>query len=52
MGKPVLQAVEAISDAITGENERLKEFGIKGSKDKELLCLPQFNVLSELCRSS
>lgn len=32
MGKPVMQAVEAIADAVTGENERLKEFGIKGSK--------------------
>ena len=32
MGKPVMQAVEAIADAITGENERLKEFGIKGKK--------------------
>ncbi|MEH8027357.1 tape measure protein [Gallibacterium anatis] len=31
MGKPIMQAVEAIADAITGENERLKEFGIKGS---------------------
>lgn len=29
MGKDVGQAVEAISDAVTGENERLKEFGIK-----------------------
>ena len=28
MGKPLMQAVEAIADAITGENERLKEFGI------------------------
>ncbi|EPG3660813.1 hypothetical protein OGQ47_006152, partial [Pseudomonas aeruginosa] len=27
-----MQAVEAIADAVTGENERLKEFGIKGSK--------------------
>lgn len=34
MGKPVMQAVEAIADAITGENERLKEFGIKGSAIK------------------
>lgn len=31
MSKPVMQAVEAIADAVTGENERLKEFGIKGS---------------------
>lgn len=32
MNKPILQAVEAIADAITGENERLKEFGIRASK--------------------
>jgi len=34
MGKPVMQAVEAIADAVTGENERLKEFGIKASKEQ------------------
>ncbi|WAP69038.1 tape measure protein [Jiella pelagia] len=32
MGKPIVQAVEAIADAVTGENERLKEFGIKARK--------------------
>lgn len=32
MDKPIMQAVEAIADAITGENERLKEFGIKAAK--------------------
>lgn len=31
MGKPLIQGVEAMADALTGENERLKEFGIKGS---------------------
>jgi hypothetical protein len=31
MGKPIIQAVEAIADAVTGENERLKEFGIRAS---------------------
>ncbi|MDG4811652.1 tape measure protein [Hydrogenovibrio sp. 3SP14C1] len=31
MGKPLMQAVEAIADAVTGENERLKEFGIKAA---------------------
>jgi len=31
MGKDVMQAVEAIADAMMGENERLKEFGIKGA---------------------
>lgn len=31
MGAPIVQAVEAIADAVTGENERLKELtGIKG----------------------
>lgn len=32
MGKPIMQAVEAIADAVTGENERLKEFGIKAAE--------------------
>lgn len=31
MNKPIMQAVEAMADALTGENERLKEFGIKAS---------------------
>lgn len=31
LGKPLMQAVEAISDAVTGENERLKELGITAS---------------------
>lgn len=33
MGKDIMDAVEAIADAVTGENERLKEFGIKAAKD-------------------
>jgi len=33
MGKDVMDAVEAIADATTGENERLKEFGIKAKKE-------------------
>jgi len=36
MGKPVAQAVEAMADAVTGENERLKEFGIKAKADGDL----------------
>ncbi len=32
MSKPVMQGVEAMADAITGEYERLKEFGIRASK--------------------
>lgn len=34
-GKSVDQLIEAILDAMTGENERLKEFGIKASKNGE-----------------
>lgn len=29
LGKPIMSAVEALADAVTGENERLKEFGIR-----------------------
>ncbi|WP_178860836.1 tape measure protein [Thiomicrorhabdus cannonii] len=31
MGKPIMQAVEAIADAVTGQNERLRELGITAS---------------------
>ena len=34
MGRDLMQPVEAIADAITGENERLKELGITASKNK------------------
>lgn len=32
MSKPIMQAVEALADAVTGEFERLKEFGIRSQK--------------------
>ena len=32
MGKDLNQAVEALADAVTGENERLKEFGVTSKK--------------------
>lgn len=35
-GKSIDQLIEAILDAMTGENERLKEFGIKASKNGEI----------------
>jgi len=31
MGKSIMDGVEALADALMGENERLKEFGIKGA---------------------
>lgn len=35
MGKPIEDAVEALADAVTGENERLKEFGITARVEGE-----------------
>jgi len=32
MKKPLMQAVEAMADAVVGENERLKEFGLRASQ--------------------
>ncbi len=37
MGKDLQAAVEAMADAVTGENERLKEFGIKASTNGGLI---------------
>ncbi len=34
MGKDIMDGVEMMADAVVGENERLKEFGIRGSKIK------------------
>lgn len=39
MGKPLMQFVEAIADAVTGEFERLKEFGIKARIEGEKVAL-------------
>jgi phage tail tape-measure protein len=47
MGKPVLQAVEAIADAVTGENERLKEFGIKASTKGDTITYSYTNAAGE-----
>ncbi|MFY0735612.1 tape measure protein [Aurantimonas sp. NFXS3] len=35
MGKSLMSGVEAIADAVTGENERLKEFGVRASAEGE-----------------
>ena len=35
MGVDIMQAVEAIADAVTGENERLREFGITARADRD-----------------
>lgn len=35
--KSIIDFVEAVADAVTGENERLKEFGIKASKSGDMV---------------
>lgn len=35
MGKDLMQMIEAVADASTGEFERLKEFGVKSAKEGE-----------------
>lgn len=50
MGKPLGQAVEAIADAVTGENERLKEFGIKASKTGSEIAYEYTNAAGESVR--
>lgn len=37
MGKDMMQMIEAVADAATGEFERLKEFGIKASSNAEMV---------------
>jgi hypothetical protein len=39
MGKDMMQMIEAVADASTGEFERLKEFGIKASKQGDQVAL-------------
>lgn len=52
MGKPLSQAVEAIADAVTGENERLKEFGIKASKTGRKIVYEYTNAAGKSMRVS
>jgi hypothetical protein len=37
MGKPITQFAEAVADAVTGEFERLKEFGIKAANNGKMV---------------
>ncbi|HYC64940.1 MAG TPA: tape measure protein [Reyranellaceae bacterium] len=48
MGKDLMQFVEAVADATTGEFERLKEFGIKASQEGEKVKLTFQGVTTEV----
>lgn len=47
-GKDIDQFIEALLDAMTGENERLKEFGITASKNGETMAFTFRGVTTEV----
>ena len=52
MGKDMMQMIEAVADASTGEFERLKEFGIKASKQGDDVSLTFQGVTKTIGNSS
>ena len=48
MGKTLDDYVEAVADAVTGENERLKEFGIVGKKNGDMIAYTFKGVTEEV----
>ena len=51
-GKTILQFVEAVADAVVGENERLKEFGIKARVDADKVKFTFRGVTTEVENTS
>lgn len=52
MGKDLNQMIEAVADAATGEFERLKEFGIKASKEGDRVSLTFRGTTTEIGNSA
>jgi len=52
MGKDMMQMIEAVADASTGEFERLKEFGIKAKKQGDEVSLTFQGVTTTIGNSS
>ena len=52
MGTPLMQAVEMMADAITGENERLKAFGITAEKTGDKIFYNYTNKAGKQMRAS
>jgi hypothetical protein len=51
LGKDLMQMVEAVADATTGEFERLKEFGIKARKEGDQIALTFSGVTTRIQNS-
>ncbi|KEY05906.1 tape measure protein [Brucella inopinata] len=52
MGVPLMQGVEAMADAVTGENERLKAFGITASKSGGLISYSYTNSAGKMMEAT
>lgn len=52
LGKSLEQMVEAVADAATGEFERLKEFGIKSSKEGDKVTFTFRGIKTEVANTS
>ncbi|QRI88669.1 hypothetical protein JQN63_20250 [Delftia lacustris] len=52
MGKSLMQMIEAVADAATGEFERLKEFGIKASKQGDMVAFTFQGVTTRVKNSA
>ncbi|WP_066667339.1 MULTISPECIES: tape measure protein [unclassified Sphingomonas] len=52
MNKPLMQAVEMLADAQTGEFERLKEFGVRASKQGERVSFTYMKAGREITRTA
>ncbi|CAH1670799.1 MULTISPECIES: tape measure protein [unclassified Chelatococcus] len=52
MGKPIMQMIEAVADAVTGEFERLKEFGIRAKQSGEQVTFTFQGVSKTVGKSS
>ncbi len=52
MGKPIVEFVEAVADASTGEFERLKEFGIKASSQGDKVAFTFAGITTTVGKNS
>lgn len=52
MGRPIMQFIEAVADATTGEFERLKEFGIKASQEQDKVSFTFQGVTTTIGKSA
>lgn len=52
MGKPLLDMIEAVADATTGEMERLKEFGVKAKQEGDKVSFTFRGVTETVGRNS